>query len=516
MNRPAIGYDPRQHGLTLLELLVVLLILAALGTVTLTQTTSLTDEARYEQTVRTLEQLQDAVIGRQPYANEDPTAVPPGFVADIGRLPLAGNNLNLSELWDRSAAAVDPDDPDTYLPEFALQTLTGLDDDLEMASGWRGPYMRRPIGSSELNDGWGQPFGLEDEFEAAVDALGDPIARIGSAGSGQGDAFDPDPARPFEVVFWREEEAGPPVVDNENYWQGIVPTSMSVEFALPLPTTNLKNPNFAAGTDHDGNPLTPDKPDTWNDNATDADLSIDPEGAPGKGLGLLVEETGSGPHQVYQNFDTVDGRAYHVSLYFKRDTTNHPTGRFLIHPVDSSTGNINGPSIYDSGPLSDTVWPDVDEPPPYAHLFVATQDKYRITLQSNGDGTGGNIQSRFDEVWITGPRFAVVRLYGIEDGLPVRIQESELFEYPTPTGISWEQDWTTKTVHVDLWDPSVPNPDNEMAIGPKVLRAYQLDPTDLPMPATDLTDRVKSALPARFTLSAGGPYALPSLNLVGQ
>ncbi|MEM8713501.1 MAG: prepilin-type N-terminal cleavage/methylation domain-containing protein, partial [Planctomycetota bacterium] len=74
-------------GLTLLELVVVLAILSALGTVMITQSTSLAGEARYQQTVRTLEDLRDAIVGRLPAANEDVLAVAPGFVSDMGRLP---------------------------------------------------------------------------------------------------------------------------------------------------------------------------------------------------------------------------------------------------------------------------------------------------------------------------------------------------------------------------------------------------------------------------------------------
>jgi len=124
----------RSRGLTLLELIVVLVILAALGTVMITQTTSLTGEARYQQTVRTLEQLQDAVIGRQPVGGEDPTGIGPGFVSDMGRLPEAvadGTAFTLAELWDRNLF--------TDADLFAVRNLTGLDNDLQLASGWRGP-----------------------------------------------------------------------------------------------------------------------------------------------------------------------------------------------------------------------------------------------------------------------------------------------------------------------------------------------------------------------------------------
>ncbi|MEM1210695.1 MAG: prepilin-type N-terminal cleavage/methylation domain-containing protein [Planctomycetota bacterium] len=187
------------RGLTLLELIVVLVILAALGTVMITQTAGLTGEARYEQTVRTLEQLEDAVVGRQPVGSEDPTAVLPGFVSDMGRLPESeavtvggGTVFTLAELWDSTLYEAD----DLF---FRPRQLTGLDEGLEMFSGWRGPYVRLPIGSGALNDGWGAGFDLEDVDGADVTAGDVAIGAFRSDGSGLGDDFDP--AAPLEVVL---------------------------------------------------------------------------------------------------------------------------------------------------------------------------------------------------------------------------------------------------------------------------------------------------------------------------
>ncbi|MCG8508327.1 MAG: prepilin-type N-terminal cleavage/methylation domain-containing protein [Rhodospirillales bacterium] len=224
----------QRRGLTLLELLVVLVILAALGTVMLTQTTSLTNEARYQQTVRMLEQMQDTVVGRQPVGAEDPTAIPPGFVSDMGRLPAAvadgPSMFTLAELWDRQLFAATGTAGDLL---FRPRVLEGLDESLEMLSGWRGPYVRLPVGSSNLRDGWGGDYELDDDAGQTVNAAGDPIGRVSSDGPGLGDAFEP--VVPLEIVF--ADSDATPAIDR---WNGSLPTdNLTVNYDLTLSTGSI-------------------------------------------------------------------------------------------------------------------------------------------------------------------------------------------------------------------------------------------------------------------------------------
>jgi len=182
INQHAISSHDRA-GLTLIELVVVLAILATLGTVMVVQSDGLADQARYEQSARTLETIRDAVIGREVMTGEDPTSVAPGFVADVGRLPRAGAAEDMSELWDIDASGTAP-------TRFALQNLDDFDaDDLWIACGWRGPYVRLPIGSSELRDGWGRSLVLSDTGGGDV-SDGELIGAVASGGSGIGDSFD--------------------------------------------------------------------------------------------------------------------------------------------------------------------------------------------------------------------------------------------------------------------------------------------------------------------------------------
>ncbi|MEM1108866.1 MAG: hypothetical protein AAGH99_09275 [Planctomycetota bacterium] len=230
-----------------MELIVVLVILAALGTVLVTQTTGLTDEARYTQTVRSLEAIQDAVIGRQVARGEDPTAVPPGFVSDMGRLPQAVEEatdvFTLAELWDGGQFAA----ADLY----QVRTLTGLDNELQMASGWRGPYVRLPVGTDELRNGWGREFDLFDGAGAAVDANNDSIGAVSSTGSELGDAFDP--ATPLEVLFADSSVAT--AVDRST---GRVPETVTVEFPQPFSAADTSVTVRVYGIDGTDGDLIPD------------------------------------------------------------------------------------------------------------------------------------------------------------------------------------------------------------------------------------------------------------------
>ncbi|MEM9301695.1 MAG: prepilin-type N-terminal cleavage/methylation domain-containing protein [Pseudomonadota bacterium] len=180
----------RQDGLTLLELIVVLTILATLGTVMLTQSTSLTNEARYQQTVRTLEALDAAVVGDPGLRGPDGQRLVTGFVADMGRLPVA-----LDELWEIGE-----------LQPFAIDKTPAGDADLDLVQpalavggGWRGPYLRLPLGADNLTDGWGRPY---EALDGNGDAVGDlrMVRSLGPDGLVGGTGFQRDLLTVFEAT----------------------------------------------------------------------------------------------------------------------------------------------------------------------------------------------------------------------------------------------------------------------------------------------------------------------------
>jgi prepilin-type N-terminal cleavage/methylation domain-containing protein len=183
---------PQRSGLTLIELLVVLVILVILTTVAITATSQVIDQGRYDATQRTLQNIQDAILGPPNQRGPDGSPLVTGFVADMGRLPtpVFGGGIivgdPLRELWDPLAVAANtgtaygPQSMPTmniysatsiYLlsnvwppglpapsPPPAV-TPTTVQATASLSCGWHGPYLQLGTGSAgRLLDGWGNPF----------------------------------------------------------------------------------------------------------------------------------------------------------------------------------------------------------------------------------------------------------------------------------------------------------------------------------------------------------------------
>lgn len=157
--------EQRARGFTLVEALVVIAILAAVGLVAVRSSRGLLDRAHFEATQRLLADTRDALVGKD------------GFVADLGRLP------------DFDA---DPAEPLrellTRLPGVtASELVTPLfDPKLPMPLGWRGPYLQLAPGVDHVLDGWARPLIVDN-------ANGDLRVRsLGADGLAGGSGFDTD------------------------------------------------------------------------------------------------------------------------------------------------------------------------------------------------------------------------------------------------------------------------------------------------------------------------------------
>lgn len=135
-------------GLTLLELLVVLGIIAVIAGVAMRSVSGTFDQSRYEANITQLDAIEAAILE------------PSGFLHDIGRLPEAQGTearTQLSELWEPGG-----------LPSFTIANAPG-DPEVQMGVGWRGPYLRLGLGRNDLRDAFGRDFDL---FSADGSPLG--------------------------------------------------------------------------------------------------------------------------------------------------------------------------------------------------------------------------------------------------------------------------------------------------------------------------------------------------------
>ena len=167
-----------KRAMTLLELLVVLVILAIVATIAVHSLQPRVDQARFEQTRKSLEQVKTAIQGKSNSQQPDGTPMISGFVADIGRMPRLqdpfsdptnnpdaepgtieqkNSGQELCELWDaRSRLA----------KEFPFQVRQGPSSpvdysDVRLPCGWRGPYLDLGIGQLGVKDAWSNAFELE-------------------------------------------------------------------------------------------------------------------------------------------------------------------------------------------------------------------------------------------------------------------------------------------------------------------------------------------------------------------
>lgn len=133
---------PRTRGLTLLELLLVVFLLAALAASAVSLSADVDVQSRYDVSVSRREQVREGILGPERSVQGKPLVS--GFVADMGRLP-----TSLRELLEPQ------DDLGNALAPWEYDTTLGV------GAGWRGPYVTstlQALGSTTravFRDGWG-------------------------------------------------------------------------------------------------------------------------------------------------------------------------------------------------------------------------------------------------------------------------------------------------------------------------------------------------------------------------
>ena len=146
----------RNAGFSLLELLIVLAILAIVTALAVRSLDGVESQRRYESAQRGLEEIEFAVLGSPDDRAADGTRTVSGFVADMGRLPRTSGavDLELRELWENPGTAFD------VRAALVANGVPLADEDPQVLvpGGWRGPYLRLPIGAATLLDAWGNPI----------------------------------------------------------------------------------------------------------------------------------------------------------------------------------------------------------------------------------------------------------------------------------------------------------------------------------------------------------------------
>ena len=146
-----------RKAFTIVELVVVLSVLAALTHLAVRELSHVRDSKLARAADRQLEVLGESVYSCTPGAEAA------GFLADMGRLPRLADGATLGELWQMPTNAR----PYAVRAATAENLVPGLehlaDGAVHVPTGWRGPYLRLPPGASRLLDPWGNPVERTDD-----------------------------------------------------------------------------------------------------------------------------------------------------------------------------------------------------------------------------------------------------------------------------------------------------------------------------------------------------------------
>ena len=157
-----------KKAFTLVELVVVLAVIAIVAHLLVRELGNYREQRFLDAADKQLDEIRSAVW------SIDSDGVPVGFLADMGRLP-----KDLSELW------IKPDDAKSY-------NVANIAGKAFVPSGWRGPYLKLPIGKTELYDPWGNKFaetdsaGLERVFKDSETGFITNICHYGASAQTRG------------------------------------------------------------------------------------------------------------------------------------------------------------------------------------------------------------------------------------------------------------------------------------------------------------------------------------------
>jgi type II secretion system protein G len=126
------------HGFTMIELLMVIMLMSVLAVVSISTMDSGIDETRFDETVAEMKSLRAALIGDLEL-KQGGSRSSFGYLGDMGTLPTNAQGL--------SALMINPGVP-----------AWNVNSTIRFALGWNGPYMAGGPGSDITRDAWGTSY----------------------------------------------------------------------------------------------------------------------------------------------------------------------------------------------------------------------------------------------------------------------------------------------------------------------------------------------------------------------
>ncbi|RMH37658.1 MAG: hypothetical protein D6690_02470 [Nitrospirae bacterium] len=207
------------RGLTLLELLVVVFILAAIAFTTLSFTDNADSQFRYEETQRRLEMIRRAIVGDEQPAFAGQRLLS-GYVVDTGVRPTTITSLiEQPPSFDPFGGKAPIFDPVPDANGFNNGPTSGAGAEIVLTNpeatlfkGFRGPYVSLTPGTTrEFRDGWGNGTTSDPDFGWIVTA-GSSITTIQSVGAdgqpGGSGPFDQDISTEIRETDWAQDITG--------------------------------------------------------------------------------------------------------------------------------------------------------------------------------------------------------------------------------------------------------------------------------------------------------------------
>ena len=146
--RPVVALS---SGFTLIEMLIVLLVLAAVAGAVIALSGSTARDAQVQGTLATMAELRKVIVGSPEQ---------PGYQDDTAALP-----ATLTDLFVQPPPLAAPAQPPPYVGTYDPNTRRG----------WRGPYIMNPTGNYVVNAARGFTTDYGQNGPTMLDAWGQPI-----------------------------------------------------------------------------------------------------------------------------------------------------------------------------------------------------------------------------------------------------------------------------------------------------------------------------------------------------